>query len=128
MTTGASDGPIEDPGTDDDFVNPTTYAILCISALASHHALVRLEAWTAQPDAEGAGGWEVTRTIRLRKAHVPARAFSPFAPGECEIPLPIEPDQPVFARIACKGRQRVREFPGVPPDGTEQWLLQFWPA
>lgn len=134
VITGTHDGPLVDPGTDDPFVNAETYSMFCVSRIGSHRALVRLEAWDAPPDsdAEGEAGWELTRTIRLLKAYGPARAFSPLGPGECEIPLPVEPEQALFARILCKGRQRALEFvevpPFVPPDGTEQWLIQFWPA
>lgn len=128
VTTGTSDddvGPIF--SSTEDFIEVGEGSVLCISALGTHHAGIRLEYWTAPPPA--LADWEREQTVDVRRNNGPAFAISLMGRRACELDLPITPGDPVRMKVACRGRSKVREVfiaEQEPPSGVEQWLVQFW--
>jgi hypothetical protein len=114
----------------DPFVQAGVTDAICISEDSRHVASVRLEVWPDEPP-DLDESWEQRRTVSLVRGSGPVYLVGMDGTSLGETPMDVPAGETVSVRVACRGREQIRALrieQREVPDGTEQWLIQFWPS
>ncbi len=105
--------------------------IVVVSGAEYHVAAVRIEAWTTAPDRQGEDDWELSAdfefTCTTGELGVETLTTGPAS----EERITIGPPGKYHSRAYSKGRDDAAgQFADRDEidEGTEQYLVQFWPA
>lgn len=126
---GNDDVPSPEAPDVDDLLTSGTDWINIGSGTQDHTASARLENWSGEPERQA--GWELTKdfdfTCTTGRIFLNSLTMGPSSPGHRFI---LGSPGRYHGRAYSRGRQEAEDAfeLGDVPEGTERYLIQFWPS